>query len=64
VLDTFAQPLGGAVGDVLTYLAVYPHLSDLSRGVIDTKDVLYYLSVVAGALFLTTRSLEARRWRG
>jgi hypothetical protein len=32
--------------------------------VIDTKDVLYYVDVTIVALFLTLRSLEARRWKG
>jgi ABC-2 type transport system permease protein len=64
VLDTVVQPLGGPVGSVLTYVAVYPHISDMSQGVVSTKDVLYYVSLITGALFLTTRSLEARRWRG
>jgi len=64
VLDTVVQPIGGPVGSVLTYLAVYPHISDMAQGVINTKDVLYYVSLIVGALFLATRSLEARRWRG
>jgi ABC-2 type transport system permease protein len=64
VLDSLAQSLGGTAGSALTYLAVYPHLTDLARGVVNTKDLVYYVSLIAGALFLATRSLEARRWRG
>ena len=64
VLDTVTQAIGGTIGSVLSYLAVDPHQIDVSLGVVDTKDLIYYVSLIVGALFLTTRSLEARRWRG
>jgi len=32
------------------------------KGIVDSKDVIYYLSIIGGALFLATRSLETRRW--
>jgi len=64
VLDGLSSVFGGKAGEVVGYLALYPHFNDLTKGVIDTKDVIYYLSLVVGALFLTARSLEARRWRG
>ncbi len=61
----------GAVGDitgpplsgVFDYLALSTHFFDFVKGVIDTKDILYYLSVTVAALFLATRVLETRRWR-
>ena len=64
VADGIGQMLGGAIGQGIGYLGLYPHFSDLTRGVVDTKDVVYYLSVIAVPLFLSTRALEARRWRG
>ncbi|MBI5507714.1 MAG: ABC transporter permease subunit [Deltaproteobacteria bacterium] len=42
---------------IVEYLSVSFHLDNLSRGVIDTRDVLYYLSVTAAALFFAERSL-------
>ena len=56
---TWATPLRA----VLNYLGLFSHFSDMVRGVIDTRDVVYYISFIAVALFLTVRSLEARRWR-
>jgi ABC-2 type transport system permease protein len=53
------EPWRGA----LTYPGVSAHLSDFLKGVIDTRDVVYYLSVTAGALFLAARLLQHRRWR-
>jgi ABC-2 type transport system permease protein len=48
---------------LMAQLSISAHLSEFTKGVIDSRDVIYYLSVIAFCLFLTTRSLEARRWR-
>lgn len=47
----------------LNYLSIVSHMDSFSRGVIDTKDLIYYLSMIFLGLFLTTRSLESLRWR-
>jgi ABC-2 type transport system permease protein len=49
---------------VLTYLGMTQHLEDFVKGVIDTKHVVYYLSLAAFGLFLTARSVDTERWRG
>lgn len=48
---------------VLSYASILSHLDGFARGVIDSKDVVYYLSMICLGLFLTTRSLESLRWR-
>ena len=48
---------------VLNYLSIVSHIESFSRGVIDTKDLIYYLSMIFLGLFLTSRSLESLRWR-
>jgi len=48
---------------VLNYLSIISHQDTFTRGVIDSKDVIYYLSMIFLGLFLTTRSLESLRWR-
>ena len=52
-----------AVIQVLNYLSIVSHMDSFSRGVIDTKDLIYYLSMIFLGLFLTARSLESLRWR-
>lgn len=47
----------------LDYIGVAGHLDSFLKGVIDTRDVIYYLSLTAYFLFLSVRSLETRRWR-
>ncbi len=48
---------------VMSYLSVVTHFEPFSKGVLDSKDVLYYASVIFFGLFLTSRSMESLRWR-
>jgi ABC-2 type transport system permease protein len=48
---------------VLAYCSVLSHGESFTRGVIDLKDVVYFVSVIFFGLFLTERSLESLRWR-
>lgn len=43
------------------YLAIEYHFQNISRGVIDSRDLIYYLSLIALALFFSARSLAVRR---
>jgi ABC-2 type transport system permease protein len=45
------------------YLSVDYHFSNLSRGVIDSRDVLYFLSLIFLFLFFSVRALSNRKWR-
>ena len=48
---------------VVAYCSILTHFEPFSRGIIDTKDVVFYLSAIFLGLFLTSRSLESLRWR-
>ena len=61
--DNLGQSLGGAVGTIVSYTSVINHFQDFPQGVINTKDVIYYLSMVAAGLVLSTLSLQSRRYR-
>jgi ABC-2 type transport system permease protein len=50
--------------NVISALSIYEHLDDFTKGVIDTKHIAYYVSIVTLGLFLTTRSVDSERWRG
>jgi ABC-2 type transport system permease protein len=58
-----ADYLGTNLGAIVRYLGVADHYSEFAQGIVDTKDVVFYLSLIAFALFATIRSLETRRWR-
>jgi ABC-2 type transport system permease protein len=61
--DNLGQSLGGTVGSIVSYTSVINHFQDFPQGVINTKDVIYYLSMVAAGLVLSTLSLQSRRYR-
>jgi ABC-2 type transport system permease protein len=48
---------------VISYMSVVTHFEPFSKGVIDTKDVVFYVSMIFFGLFLSARSLESLRWR-
>ncbi len=48
---------------VLSYLSVVTHLDSFSKGVIDSRDAVFYATLIFFGLFLTTRSMESLRWR-
>jgi ABC-2 type transport system permease protein len=64
LLGWFADSAQGTLRIVIQQAAIIEHMESFAKGVLDTKDLVYYLSVTAFALFLTLRSLESKRWRG
>jgi len=51
------------LGEILSYFSLSEHFPGFVRGVVDTRDLVYYLSVTAVFLFLSVRSIETERWR-
>lgn len=64
VIGWSADYAGGTWAKVLTDLSILEHYDSFSKGIFDTKDIVYYLLFTLVALFLSLRSLEARRWKG
>jgi ABC-2 type transport system permease protein len=63
LIDVPASLFGEKVGRVMQALSITQHLGDFTQGIVDTRHIIYYLSVIFGALFLATRALEGRKWR-
>jgi ABC-2 type transport system permease protein len=55
VLPSFLVPL-------FTFLGLGSHFESINRGVIDSRDIIYYLSVIGFFLFLNVCSLGSRKW--
>lgn len=53
--DTFAP--------IFSYLGLGTHFESISRGVIDSRDLVYYFSTIGFFLFLNTLALESRKWK-
>ena len=47
----------------LAYMSVITHFESFGRGVIDSKDAIFYLTLTFVGLFFTARSMESLRWR-
>jgi len=48
---------------VIEFVGIDTHVANSARGVIDTRDLLYYASLIGGCLLLAKQSLESRKWR-
>ncbi|MGH7318970.1 MAG: ABC transporter permease subunit [Candidatus Rokuibacteriota bacterium] len=64
VISWAADSAGVTFGRILSHLSLTEHFESFAKGVLDTKDVIYYLNLIILSLFLTLRSLESKRWRG
>ena len=63
VLDWVSSYETAAWAKVVGYLSVVTHFEPFAKGVIDSKDVIFYVSMIFFGLFLTARSMESLRWR-
>jgi len=63
ILNWAAYSASGMWKGVLDYLSFFQHFDDLTRGILDTTDLVYYLSFAFFGLFLTHSVLQSRRWR-
>lgn len=57
-----ASFLPEALGEVINYFSLSNYFPDFMIGIIDTRGIIYYLSITALFLFLAIRSLENSRW--
>jgi ABC-2 type transport system permease protein len=64
IIGWFADTAGPTIGPLTSWLSITEHFDDFSKGIIDTKHVLYYLSLITFGLFLTQKSVDSERWRG
>jgi len=62
MLDKILLYVPASLASVLEYLSVDYHFSNIARGIIDSRDVLYYASAIMLTLLLGTVSLQKRRW--
>lgn len=62
--DSLADIIGsGIVSSVIYQMGMNAHYTSMGRGVIDTRDVVYFLSVIAFFIMLTRTVLESRKWK-
>jgi ABC-2 type transport system permease protein len=52
-----------ALVPIFAYLGLGAHFESIGRGVIDSRDLIYYLTVIGFFLFLNVLSVESRKWK-
>ena len=57
------ETIQGVWAGVVRYVSITDHFQELTKGIIDTKDLVYFGIVLVVTLFLTHRSVESVRWR-
>jgi ABC-2 type transport system permease protein len=63
LLSWFTAFDSGPMASVINYLSIVTHMDNFSKGVIDSKDIVFYLSMIFFPLFLAQRAMESLRWR-
>ncbi len=63
VLGWASYSAPGIWKDVLNYASIFQHFDDMTKGILDTKDIIYYFSFAFFGLFLTHSVIQSRRWR-
>ncbi|HLX13160.1 MAG TPA: ABC transporter permease subunit [Bacteroidota bacterium] len=62
MLDKVVNYAPNMLASTLEFLSIDYHFSNISRGVVDSRDILYYFSTIGFTLFLGTLALQKRRW--
>lgn len=62
-MDRIANFLGSIFGAPLVFLSFKTHMNNISRGVLDLRDIIYFLSIIFVGLLLAVRYLESRKWK-
>jgi ABC-2 type transport system permease protein len=63
LLGRLTQFLPQSLQKLVAFLSIDGHFENIGRGVVDSRDVIYYLSVMTVCLLIATLSLESRRWK-
>ena len=56
--------VGPTLGSIINYLSLLAHFDNFAKGILDSRDVLFYMLFILLSLFATLRVLESRQWRG
>ncbi len=63
IFDVISSGLKGTLGSVFEFLSARSHFDSLSRGVVDSRDLLYFISIILGGLVLATAMISRRNWQ-
>ena len=64
LFDLLSAVFGPKAQETISYLVPSGHYYNFVDGIVDTRDLVYYVSATFVFLFLASRVLESRRWQG
>jgi len=63
LFDVIGSSFTGTVGSIFNYLSLRTHFDSISRGVLDSRDLIFFLSLIALGLIMATAMLTRRNWQ-
>jgi ABC-2 type transport system permease protein len=63
LLGKMVPLMPAGLAPIIEYMTLDSHFNNIAKGVIDSRDVIYYVSLIGACLFMATQSLDSRRWR-
>ena len=57
------ETVQGTAGSLIQYASITDHFQEMTKGIVDTRDLVYFLTLVVVGIFLTQRAVESVRWR-
>jgi len=63
LMDKMLVFVPSSIAGIVQYISVEYHLSNISRGVIDSRNLVYFGSVIGFFIFITKQVMEIRKWR-
>lgn len=62
LLSLIGNGFTGITGEIVSYFSAQSHFNSLSRGVIDSRDILYFASIILLGLIFSQTMLSKRNW--
>ncbi|MFH2036657.1 MAG: ABC transporter permease [Candidatus Zixiibacteriota bacterium] len=63
IIDKIIIFFPGYIANILEFISIDYHFNNISRGVVDSRNIFYYASLIFLFLFLTVQTLESRKWK-
>jgi len=63
LFDVIGSILSGTIGEIFSYLSIRTHFDSMSRGVIDSRDIIYFASIIILGLLAAQINLSKRNWK-
>lgn len=61
--DFVLQKMNGAIVPIMQFIGIGSHFNNIGKGIIDSRDLIYYFSFIFIFLYLNVKSIESRNWK-